>query len=142
MAGAKGQGSDKSDGALTVTARGFGYSFAKKLSILLSITSLGAETISLASASRFSPLIGSISRRLFFASANSSGSLKVLAKASRNILTLSGGIPGVAMIGRPKSPEASIRVAKPRIDSGVLYSCISSRTVGTSDNLESRWLPV
>src|SRR5437764_1016917 len=60
---------------------------------------------SFARPSNFSPRTGLISHCRLFASATNSGSLSILIYPSRRILTRSGGIPGVAMIGRPNAPE-------------------------------------
>jgi len=107
-----------------------------------SIKSLLAERTSVASDSSSSPPVGSISRFFFFASTSNSGSLRVFEYASRRILIRSGGIPGVATIGRPNSPEAKANAAKRRVASGVRYSSIYSLIVGTSAKRASRFLPV
>src|SRR5918994_5912218 len=72
-----------------------------------SINSRLAVKTSLARDSRSSALVGSISSLLFLASANNAGSERVLLNASRSIFTRSAGMPGVAMMGRPNSPEAN-----------------------------------
>src|SRR5215831_20773094 len=59
-------------------------------------TSGGSAITSLASDSSSSPATGETGQSLFFASDKSSGSLKVLFKASRNIFTRSAGTPGGA----------------------------------------------
>ena len=54
----------------------------------------------------------------------------------------SAAIAGGATIGRPKASAEKITVAKRLCDSGVLYFSISSKSVGTSPSLTSRFLPV
>ena len=71
-----------------------------------------------------------------------SGDIMVALKASRRILTRSGGVPGVPSIGRPKAPAARTTVARRRLASGVLYLSINSQIVGVSVNFTSRLRPV
>src|SRR5215470_19881804 len=89
-------------------------------------TSGGCAITSLASDSSSSPATGETGQSLFFASDKSSGALKVLFKASRNIFTRSAGTPGGATMGRPNSPGAKTSVASRRPTSGVLYRSMSS----------------
>ena len=69
-------------------------------------TSGGVAMTSLARTSISSPGVGSISSLRLSASARKAGSLNVLSNDSRKTLILSGGTPGGATIGRPRSPDA------------------------------------
>ena len=66
----------------------------------------------------------------------------VFIKASRKILTFSGATPGGAIIGWLKSPLAKTKGTKRRASAVVLWSSMSSVSVGASGRRASRARPV